>query len=55
MRSLAYHEFIYMVYRCVGKTRILLPACAYDAIRSKIQTKEKNKDFVGFVDKVMED
>ena len=55
MRSLAYREFIYMVYGCVGKTRIPLPACAYDAIRSKFQTKEKSDDFVGFVDEVMED
>ena len=54
MISLAYGEFIYMVYGCVGKTRIPLPACAY-AIRSKFQTKEKSKDFVGFVDEVMED
>ena len=31
MRSLAYREFIYMVYGCVDKTRIPLPACAHDA------------------------
>ena len=45
MKSVAYHEFIQLVYgRRVGKNRITLPACAYHAIRSKFQTKEKNED-----------
>ena len=55
MRSVAYREFIYFVYGYIGKTRIPLPACAYDAIRRKFQKKEKGEDFVGFVDEVMED
>jgi hypothetical protein len=55
MRSVAYREFIHLVHGRVGKIRIPLPACAYDAIRKKFQSKEKGEDFVGFVDEVMED
>ena len=42
MRSGAYREFIHLVYGRVGKNRIPLSACAYHAIRTKFQTKEKN-------------
>ena len=55
MRSVAYREFIYFVYGYIGKTIIPLPTCAYDTMRRKFQTKEKVKDFVGFVYEVMED
>ena len=52
MRIVAYREFIHLVCGRVGKNRIPLPTCAYHAIRSKFQTKEKNENFVGFVDHV---
>ena len=52
---MAYREFIHLVYGRVGKNRIPLPACAYHAIRSKFQKKEKNENFVDFVDEDMED
>ena len=55
MRSVAYREFIHLVYGRVGKNRIPLPACAYHAIRSKFLSKEKGDDFVGFVHEDMED
>jgi hypothetical protein len=55
MRSGQYREFIHLVYDCVGKNRIPLPACAYHAIRSKFQPKEKGEHFIGFQDEEMDD
>ena len=46
-RSLAYRQFIHLVYGKLGKLRIPLPACAYQAIREQFGSK---KDFTGFED-----
>ena len=37
--SFAYREYIQTVYRYLGKQRISLPACAYDAIRQRFVGK----------------
>lgn len=50
MRSLAYRQFIHLVYDRVGKHRIPLPACAYHAIRSRFQLEGNSEHFVGFQD-----
>jgi hypothetical protein len=55
MRSVAYREFIHLLYDRVGKNRIPLPTCAYHAIRSKFQPTEKGEHFVGFQDEEMHD
>lgn len=47
MRSVAYREFIHLVYDRVGKNRIPLPVCAYHSIRKKFQAKDGEK-FTGF-------
>ncbi|KXJ19561.1 uncharacterized protein LOC110254532 [Exaiptasia diaphana] len=47
MRSVAYREFIHLVYDRVGKNRIPLPACAYHSIRKKFQAKD-GENFTGF-------
>ena len=54
MRSVAYRQFIHLVYEHVGKHRIPLPACAYHAIRSNFQPKDSNEYFVGFQDEDMD-
>ena len=55
MRSVAYREFIHLVYDHVGKNRIPLPACAYHAIRSKFQPKDSGERFIGFQDEDMDE
>ena len=55
MRSVAYREFIHLVYDHLGGMRIPLPACAYHAIRTKYPAKEKNESFVGFQDDEVDD
>ena len=45
-RSVAYRQYIQLVYDCLGKRRIPLPACAYYAVRSKFG----GKDFQGYDD-----
>jgi hypothetical protein len=45
-RSVAYREYIQLVYGYLGKRRIPLPACAYHAIRQAFG----GKDFKGFED-----
>ena len=45
-RSVAYREYIQLVYGYLGKRRIPLPACAYHAIRQAFG----GKDFKGFKD-----
>ncbi|XP_031552087.1 uncharacterized protein LOC116289336 isoform X2 [Actinia tenebrosa] len=54
MRSVAYREFIHLVYDRVGKNKIPLPTCAYHAIRSKFQPKDSDECFVEFEDEVEE-
>jgi hypothetical protein len=49
MRSVAYRQFIHLVYEHVGKHRIPLPA-----IRSNFQPKDSNEYFVGFQDEDMD-
>ena len=55
LRSVAYREFIHLVYDRVGKMRIPLPACAYHAIRTKFQPKDNKEHFVGFQDDDIDD
>ncbi len=45
-RSVAYRQYIQLVYGYLGKRRIPLPACAYYAIRRKFG----GKDFQGHDD-----
>jgi hypothetical protein len=45
-RSVAYREYIQLVYGYLGKRRIPLPACAYNAIRQRFD----GKVFKGFED-----
>lgn len=47
MRSVAYREFIHLVYDRLGKNRVPLPACAYHRIREKFKPKN-DECFVGF-------
>ena len=47
MRAVAYRNFTRMVYGILGKRRIALPACAYNAIHHTFETKE---ELVGFED-----
>ena len=55
MRSVAYREFIHLVYDHVGKNnRIPLSACAYHAIRSKFQPKDNGDSFAGFQEDIDE-
>ena len=40
LRSVAYRQYIQLVYGFLGKRRIPLPPCAYNAIWSKFERKE---------------
>lgn len=40
LRSVAYREFIRMVYGILGKRRVPLPACAYHQIRKTFPVGE---------------
>ena len=39
LRSISYREYIQLVYGHIGKRRIPLPPCAYNAIRTKFEGK----------------
>ena len=47
LRSVAYREFIRMVYGILGRRRIPLPACAYHEIRKTFPVT-KDRSFTGF-------
>ena len=48
IRSVAYLEFIHLVYNHVGRNIIPLPACANHKNRAKFQPKDTTECFVGF-------
>ena len=45
LRSVAYREFIRMVYGILGKRRVPLPACAYHQIRKTVVKGEQHTGF----------
>ena len=45
LRSVSYRQFTQMVYGKLGKLRIPLPSCVYQAIRTKFQSE---KTYTGF-------
>lgn len=47
LRSVAYRNFIRMIFGVIGRKRIPLPACAYHAIRKKFPLA-KDETFTGF-------
>ena len=47
LRSVAYREFIRMVYGILGNRRVPLPACAYHEIRTKFPATT-DESFTGF-------
>lgn len=50
LRSIAYRQFTRMVYGPMGRKRVPLPACAYNAIRSTFPSADKSDDeMTGFV------
>ena len=48
LRSVAYREFIFMIHGYLVDERRVLPACAYNAIRSTFN--EEKEQFKGFDD-----
>ena len=46
LQAISYREFSQMVYGILGRLRIPLPACVYQAIRTKF--RENSNVFTGF-------
>ena len=48
LRSVAYRQFVGLVYGRLGKKRVPLPACTYTAIRRKFTSQRQDCQYSGY-------